>query len=186
MRFNTHSALIGKHAFLSPSTYHWINYTDQKLEARWTAAQAAARGTSLHDLAHEAIRLGVRLSTKNKLLASYVDDGIGYKMTPEQPLFYSDNCFGTPDTICFRRRMLRIHDLKTGITQASQYQLYVYAAIFCLEYELSPFDIRMELRIYQHDSIRQFIPDPEDIARIMQIIIDFDQQIEQMKEGEMW
>lgn len=186
MRFNTHSAIEGKHAFLSPSVYNWINYTDEKLRHRWTAAQAAARGTSLHDLAHEAIRLGVRLSTKNKLLSTYVDDGIGYKMTPEQPLYFSDNCFGTPDTICYRRRMLRIHDLKTGITKASQYQLYVYAAIFCLEYEISPFDIKMELRIYQNDEIRKFIPEPEEIAGIMQTIIDFDQQIEQFKEGDLW
>lgn len=182
MNFNTHSAIQGKHAFLSPSNYHWVNYDDQKLAARWTLARAAARGTSLHALAHEAIRLGVKLSTANRTLAMYVTDGIGYKMTPEQPLYYSDNCFGTPDTISFRRSTLRIHDLKTGVVRTSEHQLEVYAALFCLEYVVSPFDINMELRIYQNDDVRTFIPDPDHIAHVMDRIITFDRRIEELKE----
>lgn len=182
MIFNRHSALEGKHAFLSPSSYHWINYDEAKLEARWTAARAAARGTSLHELAHQAIRLGVKLSTANKTLSMYVTDGIGYKMEVEQPLFYSDNAFGTADTISFRRKTLRIHDLKTGLTQTSDKQLEVYAALFCLEYGVSPFDIEIELRIYQNDEVRVSHPDPERILYIMDKIIYFDQQIEMMKE----
>lgn len=186
MRFNTHSAIAGQHAFLSPSVYHWINYDHSKLHTRWEARRQAARGTSLHELAHEAIRLGVKISNANKTLSRYVDDGIGYKMTPEQPLFYSDNCFGTPDTMCFRRRTLRIHDLKTGVSRASEYQLYVYAALFCLEYEYDPFEINIELRIYQNEEVRKYQPDPNEIARIMNTIIEFDQQIEQFKEEEGW
>jgi hypothetical protein len=181
MIFNNHSELSGKHAFLSPSNYHWLNYNDQKLEARFIAAMAARRGSDLHSLAHEAIRLGVKLSKVNKSLSTYVNDGIGYKMSCELTLYYSDNCFGTPDTISFRRGKLRIHDLKTGITATSEHQLEVYAALFCLEYGVSPFDIEIELRIYQRDEIRVFEPYAETIARIMETIVEFDQRIEDMK-----
>src|ERR1035437_6262510 len=111
MIFNQHSDLEGKHAFLSPSNYYWLNYTDQKLEARYIAMTAAVRGTDLHALAHEAIRLGVKLSRANQALSSYVNDALGYKMSCEQTLYYSDNCFGTADTLSFRRNKLRIHDL---------------------------------------------------------------------------
>jgi hypothetical protein len=81
--FNTHSGLVGRHALLSPSNYHWLNYDDQKMEARFFAAVASQRGTDLHRLAHEAIRLGVKLASSNKALAKYVNDGIGYKMVCE-------------------------------------------------------------------------------------------------------
>jgi len=181
--FNRHSELIGKHAFLSPSNYHWLNYTDQKLEARFFSVMAAQRGTDIHALAHEAIRLGVKLSKSNQALSTYVNDAIGYKMTCEQTLYYSDNCFGTADTISFRRNKLRIHDLKTGIIATSEKQLEVYAAIFCLEYGVSPFEIEIELRIYQRDEIRVFEPPPEAIVNIMDTIIEFDKQIEIIKEG---
>jgi hypothetical protein len=179
--FNAHSELYGKHAFLSPSNYHWLNYSDEKLEARYIAATAAQRGTDLHSLAHEAIRLNVKLAKTNQSLSTYVNDAIGYKMTCEQPLFYSENCFGTADTICFRRGKLRIHDLKTGITPVGEQQLEVYAALFCLEYSVDPYSIDIELRIYQRDDIRIYEPFPERIFGIMNKIVIFDQQIEQMK-----
>jgi hypothetical protein len=179
--FNTHSELYEKHAFLSPSNYHWLNYNDEKLEARFVASMAARRGTDLHNLAHEAIRLGVKLSKTNRALSTYVNDAIGFKMNCEQPLFYSVNCFGTADTISFRRGKLRIHDLKTGATRTSEHQLEVYAALFCLEYSISPFDIDIELRIYQRDEIKIFEPFAETISEIMDKIIQFDLQIEQMK-----
>lgn len=183
MNFNSHSALVGKHAFLSPSNYHWINYNDQKLDARFISAKAAARGTALHGLAHDAIRLGVKLSNADKTLAAYVRDGIGYKMSVEQPLYYSDNCYGTPDTISFRNHLLRIHDLKTGMIRTSEHQLEIYAALFCLEYNVSPFDIDIELRIYQDEQPRIYIPDPDTIFHIMDTIITFDRRLELLKEG---
>lgn len=181
MIFNAHSDLYGKHAFLSPSNYHWLNYSDQKLEARFIAAMAARRGTDLHALAHEAIRLGVKLAKSNLSMSTYVNDAIGYKMNCEQPLFYSENCFGTADTISFRRGKLRIHDLKTGVIHVSEGQLEIYAALFCLEYGVSPFEIEIELRIYQRDDIRIYNPPPERIAAIMDKIMIFDHQIEAMK-----
>lgn len=186
MNFNAHSDLVGKHAFLSPSSYHWINYTDQKLEARFISAMAARRGTELHEFAHEAIRLGIKLPRTSRTLNMYVNDAIGYKMSSEQPLYYSPNCFGHPDTISFRNMLLRIHDLKTGITPTSEHQLEVYAALFCLEYNFSPFDIGVELRIYQNDEVRTFEPFADTILHIMDKIIIFDQQIETLKEGGNW
>jgi hypothetical protein len=154
------------------------------LEARFIAAMAAKRGSDLHALAHEAIRLGIKLSRVNKSLATYVNDAIGYKMECEQTLYYSDNCFGTADTICFRRNKLRIHDLKTGIVQTSEHQLEIYAALFCLEYSIDPFEIEIELRIYQRDEIRVFESYPETIMEIMNTIINFDKQIEAIKSSD--
>ena len=185
MNFNMHLGLRDKHAFLSPSSYHWLNYDPQKLEARWHSVLASRRGVDLHALAHKAIELGVKLSKGEKALATYVNDAISFGMVCEQPLYYSDNCFGTPDTIGFNRRsrMLRIHDLKTGITATSEKQLEVYAAIFCLEYGIDPFDITIELRIYQRDEIRVFRPTPERIQSIMDKIVDSDYRIEMFKEA---
>lgn len=74
-------------------------------------------------------------------------------MTPEQVLYYSENCFGTADAISFRNNFLRIHDLKTGVVPAHMEQLEIYAALFCLEYRVKPMDISMELRIYQNDDV---------------------------------
>ncbi len=183
MIFNQHSDLTGKHAFLSPSNYSWLNYDDQKLEARFYTVMAARRGTDIHALAHEAIRLGVKLSRSNQALSTYVNDALGYKMNCEQTLYYSENCFGTADTLCFRRNKLRIHDLKTGITATSEKQLEVYAALFCLEYGFNPAEIEIELRIYQRDEIRVFEPLPEAILYIMDKIVEFDQQIQAIKEA---
>ena len=181
MLFNRHSDLQGKHAFVSPSNYHWLNYNDQKLEARYASYKSARRGTDLHSLAHEAIRLGIKLSRAHQALSTYVNDALGYKMVCEQPLYYSDNCFGTADTISFRRNKLRIQDLKTGIVATSFHQLEVYAAIFCLEYAVDPFEIEFELRIYQRDEIRIHEPSSDVIVEIMNTIVDFDRQIEEMK-----
>lgn len=186
MIFNRHSDLAGRHAFLSPSQYHWLRYDEQKLEARYASYYSARRGTDLHALAHEAIRLGVKLSRGEKALSAYVNDAIGYKMVCEQGLYYSDNCFGTADTISFRRNKLRIHDLKTGISSTSFQQLEVYAAIFCLEYGVSPFEIEIELRIYQRDEVRVHTPFAETILEIMDTIIRHDQQVEEMKASERY
>lgn len=177
MNFNSHSELRGLHAFLSASKYHWVNYSEEKLVRSYIAALAAVRGTDLHNLAHEAIRLGVRFPTSKTTINMYVNDGIGYGMTCEQVLFYSENCFGTADTISFKRNKLRIHDLKTGLVQTNETQLKVYAAMFCLEYHVKPHQIEMELRIYQNDEKRIYEPDPDEIVHIMDRIVTFDKLI---------
>ena len=95
-------------------------------------------------------------------------------MESEQVLYYSLNCFGTADAICFRNGMLRIHDLKTGKIPAHFEQLEIYAALFCLEYDMKPSDIEMELRIYQSNEIIFMTPDATDIVPIMDRIITAD------------
>ena len=142
------------------------------------------RGTILHDYAAQSIRLGQKLPKSRKTLNMYVNDAIGYKMTPEQVLYYSDNCFGTADAICFRNNLLRIHDLKTGVIPAHMEQLEIYAALFCLEYKIKPGDIDMELRLYQSGEILYHKPTVEDIAPIMDKIISFDKIINRIKERE--
>lgn len=181
MIFNRHTDLAGKHAFLSPSTYHWLNYDDQKLEARFISHSAAKRGTALHDFAQSAIELGIKMPRTQTTLNMYINDAIGFKMECELALYYSANCFGHVDAISFRKELLRIHDLKTGLTPTSMKQLEVYDAIFCLEYGFSPFEIGHELRIYQNDQVFAHEPHPDTIAHIMDKIITFDRQIEMMK-----
>lgn len=181
MNFNKHSNLEGQHAFLSPSNYHWINYDEEKLSNVYLKHLATLKGTELHDFACRAIKLGIKMPKSQKTLNLYINDAIGFKMTPEQPLYYSDNCFGTADSISFRQNFLRIHDLKSGIVPASIHQLEVYAALFCLEYHISPNDIQMELRVYQSDNVLTHNPDPNYIRNLMDKIILFDKRIEKIK-----
>lgn len=182
MKFNQHYNLEGCHAFLGASKYHWINYDETKLEETYKRYLATQRGTRLHEFAKECIELGIKLQRSKKTLNMYVNDAIGYKMTPEQVLYFSDNCFGTADAISFRNNLLRIHDLKTGEIPAHMEQLEVYAALFCLEYHMQPSKIGMELRIYQNDEIIIHQPTVEDIAPIMDKIITFDKRLEELKE----
>ena len=182
MNFNKHSlASVGDHAFLGGSKYHWVNYDEDKLIATYTKFQAIQRGVVLHDLACLLIRTGVKLPNTKKPINRYVNDAIGYRMTPEQVLYYSPNAFGTADAISFRNNQLRIHDLKTGVSPVSMKQLEVYAAFFCLEYDEKPEDIDIELRIYQFEDILVHNPDKSDIRQIMDKTIWFDKTIESLK-----
>lgn len=184
MNFNNHSKLEGQHAFLGASKYHWINYDDEKLAQSYTNFLAAQKGTILHEFAAQCIKLGQKLPSSKKTINRYVNDAIGFKMVPEQVLFYSENCFGTADSILFRNNLLRIHDLKTGGIPAHMEQLEIYAALFCLEYDVRPANIDMELRIYQNDEILYHNPTAEDIVPIMDKIITFDKVINKIKEQE--
>lgn len=181
MNFNKHSNLEGQHAFLGASKYHWINYSNDKIADAYTSFLAAQKGTELHDLAARLIKLNQRLPKSAKTLNQYVNDAIGYKMIPEQILYYSDNCFGTADAIIFKDNLLRIHDLKTGSTPAHIEQLRIYAALFCLEYHIKPSAIDFELRLYQSDSFTVENPDAEVILPIMDKIITFDKIISKIK-----
>lgn len=181
MQFNKYPDLKDKHAYLSASKYHWIRYTDEKFDNSYKLHLAAQRGTELHNFASEAIRLNVRLKGNTQTIAMYVNDAIGFRMVPEQTLFYSIYCFGTCDAISFRRNVLRIHDLKTGTSKASMDQLMVYAALFCLEYEVKPGEIEIHLRIYQNDDILIFNPEPDDILHIMDRIVYLDKKIQRIR-----
>ncbi len=176
MRFNKHLNLHGEHAFLSPSQYHWLNYTPDRLLERWTSTQASLYGVMQHEYAHREIEEG-RLSDLVGTVGLYINDAIRFRMQCEQVLYYSENCFGTADTICFRYNTLRIHDLKTGVIKGSVHQLEVYAALFCLEYDKDPFSIKIELRIYQDNEVLVYDADPEDIVFIMNKIQEFDKLI---------
>ncbi len=184
MNFNKHLKFEGQHAFLGASRYHWINYDAEKVAETYSRFLSIQKGTVLHEFAAQCIRLGQKLPKSQKTLNMYVNDAIGYKMTPEQILFYSENCFGSADAISFRNGMLRIHDLKTGFTPAHLEQLEIYAALFCLEYNVKPGDIEIELRIYQNNEIIVHTPTAEDIVPIIDKIITFDKIISKIKEQE--
>lgn len=184
MNFNSHLNLEGQHAFLGASKYHWINYDEAKLAESYSKFLATQKGTVLHEFAAQCIRLGQKLPKSHKTLNMYVNDAIGFKMTPEQVLFYSENCFGTTDAIAFRNRLLRIHDYKSGVLPAHMEQLEIYAALFCLEYRIKPSEIDIELRLYQSDEIVVHTPTAEDIVPVMDKIITFDKVIAKIKSEE--
>ena len=174
MNFAKHYNLKDQHALLGASKYQWIRYSDDKIAELYFANKAKEEGTRIHALASELIELGIKLPDNKKTLNMFVNDAIGYKMNSEQVLYYSMNCFGTADAICFRNNMLRIHDLKTGKTPAHFEQLQIYAALFCLEYDFKPSDIDMELRIYQSNDVMFMNPEVSDIVPIMDRIITAD------------
>lgn len=105
-------------------------------------------------------------------------------MIPEQVLYYSPYSFGTADAISFRKNFLRIHDLKTGITPAHMEQLLIYAALFCLEYDIDPAKIETELRIYQSDDIVIHNPSADEILTLMDRIVRFDKLINDIRKVE--
>ena len=181
MNFNTHSDLVDKHSFLSPSSYHWLNYTPEKLVSVYNNQKAKEEGTILHAFASVAINKRIKLANLKKALNIFVNDSIGYKMTSEQILYYSHNSFGTADAISFRDNVLRIFDLKTGITKPSFKQLDVYAALFCLEYGIDPTTIQVEERMYQGNGFEVMIPEPLYIQDIMNKIVEFDIIIDSIK-----
>lgn len=182
MNFNEHSDLKDSHAFLSPSNYHWLNYNPEKLEAVYNNQKSKEEGTVLHAFASIAIQKRIKLASLKKALHMFVNDAIGFKMTSEQVLFYSHNSFGTADAISFKDQLLRIHDLKTGITKPSFKQLDIYAALFCLEYGEDPKTIEVEERIYQGNGFEVSIPDPLYIQEVMDKIQQFDVILENIKQ----
>ena len=186
MQFNLHKNLQGLHAPFSASKPHWLLYDDDKLIERYRNKQAAERGTRLHAWAAETIQLGIKQRRSSETICAYINDAIGFRMDTEVVLYYSERFFGTADAICFRetktkdgqrRYLLRIHDLKTGKEPAKIEQLYVYAALFCLEYRVKPADIDIELRLYQNDEILYDNPIAEDISAIMDRIVYADKLI---------
>lgn len=183
MRFNQHSELKDQHAFLSASQYHWIRYSDEKLLERYANHRNAVRGTELHELAHRCIKLGIKQRETGQTFNMYVNDCIGYGMETEQVLFVSYKAFGTADAIGFSDKVLRIFDLKNGVTKASGDQLKVYAAFFCIEYKVRPMEIGFDLRIYQNDEIFQIEVDPEEIVYIMSRVQEFDKMLQAAEEA---
>src|SRR4051812_23646362 len=155
LRFRKHSHLEGQHAFLSPSSYHWMNYDEEKLKYRYKTLKASLEGVEQHRYAAICIEEGIVQDDETTTVGLYINHCIQFKMSAEVVLFYSPNAFGTVDAIAYRHRRLRISDLKSGETRTSEHQLEVYAALFCLEYGISPYSMRgIELRIYQYGKVR--------------------------------
>ena len=181
MQFNRHSNQEGQHSVLSASQYAWIRYSDGKFIETMGNRLQAMKGTQLHEFAAMAIRLGQKAPRSHTTMNMYINDAIGFRMTPELVLYYSPNAFCTVDAISFKNGMLRIHDLKTGVGKVNVNQLEIYAAYFCLEYNVRPGEIDIELRIYQNDEVQVFIPDTNDIVNIMGTVVKFDNIYEDMK-----
>lgn len=174
MQWNDHSNLEGLHATFGGSNYHWLNYDIEKMLQVFKSQEAKRIGTELHEHAANCIKYRTKLKGRTTL-ALYVNDAIGFRMQPEQVLYYSPYFFGTADAITFneKKKELRIHDLKTGVSKASFKQLEIYAAWFCLEYDYRPGDISFVLRLYQNDEFIEECPTAEDIARIMDTVVTF-------------
>lgn len=210
MIFNAHSELKGKHAFLSPSQYSWLNYDDDKLRERYYAQYAQSIGTLLHEFAAMHIQHGIKLNKSSKSeallyllshgipsnavdidfmfpnLMAYTNDAIGFRMIPEQILRYSDVCYGTADAISFREKdnFLRIHDYKSGLMPAKIDQLLIYEALFCLEYRFKPTDIHSELRIYQNDTVFVHNPEVNEIVPVIDKIVSHNKTLIRLDEQE--
>ena len=183
MFFNNHTNLEGLHAPFGASKSSWLRYSDEKIVEVYNNLQAAEMGTRLHEWAKQTIDLGIKQSRSKKTIYSYVNDAIGFNMSTEVILFYSERFFGTADAISFRNNFLRIHDLKTGKRSVHMEQLEIYAALFCLEYKVKPGDIHMELRIYQNDEILVHEPTAEDILPIMDKIVHVNKMLEKIERG---
>lgn len=175
MNWNNHLNLAGKHAPFSASGYHWLGYDVEKMLSVYRNSKKKEEGTILHDLASQLIRNKVKVANEPKAFNMFVNDSIDDKMTSEQVLYFSDYFFGTADAIRFnkRKKELYIYDLKTGRTKPSFKQLNIYAALFCLEYNVNPIKLYIETRLYQFSGCEVNIPDPEEILCIMDLIREF-------------
>lgn len=211
MYFNNHKNLEGKHSILSPSTWRWINDDPEALMGRLCGQYATTIGTLLHHVAYKHIKYRIKLHKYDRSnvllellsngvpfaiidamdfeamfenLMTYVNDGIGFRMDPEIILYYSNNCFGTADTIAYSERdcFLRIHDYKSGTTPAKMEQLMVYEALFCLEYKIKPNNISSELRLYQNNGVTVYVPSSEEILAISNTIVTHDNFIKSINE----
>ena len=209
--FNDHSRDIkeGAHAILSPSQSSWTNYESQEYLFNLVCSKYAQEiGTLLHKLAEAAIKYKVRIPklaarpmitlwllangiprgiiNTDKYVSNfvaYVNDAIGFDMEPEVALKYSENAFGTADAIRFNEKKmhLRIHDYKSGVTKPCLRQLEVYAAYFCMEYNIKPKDLTIELRIYWQDEIIVGHPTAADIVPLIERTRESDKFIRSLK-----
>lgn len=185
LRFNRHTNLEGLHAPFSASQSSWLRYDDDKAMEVYANRKASEMGTILHKWAKDTIDLRIKQPKTKKTISAYVNDAIGFGMSTEVVLFYSDRFFGTADAISFKNNILRIHDLKTGKRPADMEQLKVYAALFCLEYGVKPGNIEIELRIYQNDEVVFHNPTAEEIVPIMDKIVHFDKLLERFETEEV-
>lgn len=214
MNFLSHSNLKGLHAPFSASQPYWLGKSIEENKERYVTKWIPTVGTVTHAFAESMINERIKLSKSDlkmykmylldnkeqcipryvvdyidiqalfSNLIPYVNDAIGFKMTAEQILMYSERFFGTADAISFNNNVLRIHDLKTGKGHVKIEQLMIYAALFCLEYKIKPGTINIELRIYQNCEVMEHYPTAEDILPIMDQIVSQDRDMEKFMNKE--
>lgn len=195
MSWTKHSDWRGKHAIFSPSQPYWLKYDSEGIKKKCAVHYATEIGTAVHDLASWLIDERQRISEDDHLLVfkalrdvgiprsvintenilhnlvPYVSDAVMYEMETEVPLVYSKFIFGTADAVSFKRKLLRIHDLKTGVGAPHREQLETYAALFCFENNQKPETLKYELRLYQNGEQDIWKPDPLTIRSIYDRII---------------
>lgn len=199
MIWHDHSRLVGTHAFLSASQPGWRKKDAAELIEAKKNSFAQQIGTLMHAYAADCIKFreklkksdarGVKFDLMRKgipeyaididrvypTFMAYVNDAIGYRLSPEVVLYYSSECYGTADAIDVDGKILRIHDLKTGTKPAKMDQLMIYAGLFYLEYQMKPESISAELRIYQTDEVLVYKPEIDEIREVMDDIVEKDQ-----------
>ena len=204
MIWKDYSKLKNTHAFCGASNYRWRNYDPDKLIQSKINSYATTIGTLLHEYAADNIRNRFKIAKSDKRsilrylsiehgiilssidisrlfpnLMTYVNESIDFNMDPEVTLYFSDDFYGTADAISWNDGVLRISDLKTGVTPASFMQLENYAAFFCLDYKIKPTQIKqMEFRIYQNDEVMFAAPEPIILSPIIEMIIEFNRVLQ--------
>lgn len=183
MEWNDHWRLEGRHATLSPSGYHWLNYDADKMRRVTWNNYSKEDGTKMHELASNMILYNIMPEDNENAINQFVIDALTMFDTPmssEVLLYYSDECFGTADAIYFDETLkhLQVHDLKTGVSKPSFKQLWIYCALFCLEYDKKPEDLTFECRLYQLGAMDIDVPDPKDVRAIMNQIVSMSNVIE--------
>ncbi|MBP3826205.1 MAG: hypothetical protein ILA11_10810 [Butyrivibrio sp.] len=187
------------------------------IASRYYKSLATDIGTAVHDLACKCIDSKIRFTLKEAkkvitlhllswkerpiprgafdvdfiapTFVSYVNDALGFMMDPEVKLLYSRWCGGTADSILYDqdKHILRIHDLKTGVTPAKFEQLRGYAALFFLQYgnrlRMLPGETDITLRIYQAGETKEEHPSAEDIVPIMDSIMWHSDVMDKLSEG---
>ena len=107
-------------------------------------------------------------------VALFVNDAIGSNMDSEVILAYDEvYSFGTSDAFCCddKEKVIRVHDLKTGLHPVKMTQLLLYAAQYCLEYHKNPKEYSFELRIYQGGEIIEYFPMANEVEEHMKHIV---------------
>jgi hypothetical protein len=93
MIFNDHYNLEGLHAPFGASKSSWLRYDDNKAIDVYNNMKAAEIGTRLHAWAKETIDLCIKQPRSKRTIYAYVNDAIGFKMSTEVVLFYSERFF---------------------------------------------------------------------------------------------
>ena len=189
MSYQYSSGTLPDHAIFSPSQPSWLNYSDEQTIERYCNAKAKEMGTRLHSWAAETIALNIRQSRSHKTLNMFINDAIGFRMTPENDItyptrfVYSEFFFGTCDAYSYNNGVLRIHDLKTGKGPVHPEQLEIYAALFYLQEKMDPYKNQTILRIYQNDDVLEWEPEAERIKGIMDLIVKRDKLLREYLGG---